>query len=264
MIYPWVGYTPPARPAIAPPQPKPAASLCKDIAFVGLRGSGEAPQGAQLDALTSEELDQRLFGSFVSQVYGEYDKLETRSMKPIGVAYPALPVPWPAQISRFVTVNQFADSAYDGVDKLHEILLDEHTKCPSEKFILAGYSQGALAIHETLRLIPPTSALSSRIIGVALLADAGRVEMASEDTYTDTTSGLTIIARSGIWAKYMFGSTSTTGPIPDWTMPKTVAMCHLKDLVCANGWGTSVNEHLNYSNVEMTFFAQKLSNITRF
>lgn len=179
------------------------------------------------------------------------------------MAYPALPVPSPLQTQRIVTVNQFADSVYDGVDKLHELLLDESTKCPSENFVLAGYSQGALVIHEMMRNLPGNSSLASRIIGFASLADAGRVSMAEEDTYTAVEDkDPVLIARSGIWNSIMLGNPTTTGALPGWSLTKTVAMCHVNDIVCAKGWGSSIGQHLNYTSAELVLLAQKLGKIT--
>lgn len=252
IVIPWVGYVAPPRPPTAPAQPKATASTCKDIAFVGMRGSSETPQGTALDSLTADQMDSRLFGSYVASIFTEFDRLDSRTIKAVGIAYPALPAPLKTHI------NAFADSAYDGVDKLYDILLDEHAKCPSQKYVLAGYSQGALAVHETLRLISPTSTLASKIAGVALLADPGRVSMAEEDTYTTAASEPVFITREGSWAKIMLGNPATTGPIPDWLLARTISMCHDKDIVCAPGWGASTSEHTNYTSAELNFFAEKL------
>jgi hypothetical protein len=127
---------------------------------------------------------------------------------------------------------------------------------------LAGYSQGALAIHETLRLISPESSLAKKIIGVALLADPGRVAAAMEETYETAASTPFINARHGIWIPIMLGNAATTGPLPDWALSKTVAMCHPNDIVCSNGWWASLDAHTNYSTVEMTFLARKLAGLT--
>jgi len=62
------------------------------------------------------------------------------------VRYPALP----ADNILNYTRGDFVSSAFDGINELRDVLRRENARCPDEKIILAGYSQGALVVHEAL------------------------------------------------------------------------------------------------------------------
>ncbi|WP_353848643.1 cutinase family protein [Cellulomonas sp.] len=46
--------------------------------------------------------------------------------------------------------GEYNGSIYDGVDKLIARMERESIDCPTEKFVVVGYSQGALAAHLAL------------------------------------------------------------------------------------------------------------------
>jgi hypothetical protein len=113
-------------------------------------------------------------------------------------------------------------------------------------------------IHETLRLIGADSSLAKKITGVAMLADAGRVSMAAEDTYGSVSEDVLLITRPGIWWSLMAGAPTARGPLPDWVLSRTVSLCHTNDMVCARGINSSVANHTNYSIEEISLLARQV------
>ncbi|MDM7832371.1 cutinase family protein [Cellulomonas edaphi] len=251
VVFPWIGYVAPPRPPVAPSQPVTSSPSCKTLTFVGLRGSGESPQGDDLTSLTADEYDADLFGGMVHEVYEQFAAVAHVSIKPLGIAYRASPV-----FPNVLWLPNYHDSIYDGVDKLVAALLDEHDACPSTKFVIVGYSQGALAIHIAMRLAAASS-LQGSIRAIGLIADPGRLTFAEEDTYDEADSDAVLMYGDGIWPKAVIAGVDS-GPLPSWAAEKTVSFCHDHDVVCRPGWGSTIGFHTDYSTSELTFLAHKL------
>lgn len=77
--------------------------------------------------------------------------------------------------SAFDNGHTYADSKADAVSKAKQVLADVATSCPSTKFTMVGYSQGADAAGDIASAIGngqgPIDA--SRVLAVGLLADPG-------------------------------------------------------------------------------------------
>ncbi|WP_083455073.1 cutinase family protein [Nostocoides japonicum] len=268
VIYaPWVGYVAPPRPPIAPNQavPKDNGTHCTDYVAFGLRGSSEAPQG-DWNLFTgwskpnfSGEEDG--FGNYDSQVLDAFEDFQNGTVKKIAVQYQALPVP---VADLRVSVDAYTSSIYDGVDKLISRANTESLDCPDSKFLLIGYSQGALSGHIALRILSQTnSELLSRFVGVALVADPGRVLNAQEEWYssadidsdgqlTETVPTLGQMLTSGIWSDAnLFSGSGVSGPLPSAVVGHTVALCHEWDTVCSPRLFASVGAHTNYTGGEL-------------
>jgi hypothetical protein len=116
----------------------------------------------------------------------------------------------------------------------------ESEACPSEKIVLAGYSQGALSIHLALTDLM-SSANLSHVSAVILLADPeNRGDDASEAKW-----GSAVPSADGIYTKaFGHGDTAT---IPSPVGSRTISYCHNNDIVCASGIGSWTTEHSNYS-----------------
>ena len=231
----------------------------RKLAFVGLRGSGEPPTEDDLVFMDADEFDDQLFGDYIAQVYNRWDERTSASLKPIGIAYQALPVPGTGGTERHPIVfwHNYVDSIFDGVDKLLATLDSEMSRCPSERFILAGYSQGALAIHIAVRVMSDPT-MRNKIAAIALLADPGRVAFGDEDVYMTDDDILYSLGANGIYAKAMFGNnTAADGPLPSWATSKTVSMCHDNDVVCRARLGSWISGHTNYTTSELEFLSDK-------
>jgi hypothetical protein len=239
-VLPWVGYVPPARPVTAPPQAPPAPGdpdyNCTSYAVLGLRGSGEEPQPASDGSYPSTD-PNAFAGARVYNIYYGFQQAlhqadSTKSVKITGIKYRALGVLYnPINLG----TDAYWNSIYDGVDKLIAQMRYEHGHCPSEKLILAGYSQGALVIHIALRTLQGDSLLNTSVLsGVALLADPAKVGNASESYWerSDGYLGSGVKNANGIYDK-VFSSFGLTGPLPSSVTGRTLGLCHNHDIVCA-------------------------------
>ncbi|WP_344196379.1 cutinase family protein, partial [Pedococcus aerophilus] len=270
---PWVGYVAPPRPAPAPPQAIPSgnASGCTAYVAFGLRGSAEAPQGdwniftGWSDPTFAGESDG--FGNYNGQTLNSFESLRQGTVKKVAIQYKALPVP---VVDLRVSVNAYTNSIYDGVDKLISRMYAERRDCPNAKFVLLGYSQGALAGHLALRqLAASDSAMLDRVAGVAFVADPGRVLNAQEGWWRSAsldagqiTVYVPTVAQTfsaGVWSSVNLFSGSVNGPLPDTVISRTVALCHEKDLVCSAYLGASISPHTSYTGGELAALGYMLA-----
>lgn len=135
----------PAPPPIGPAQP------CADVAFVGARGSGEAPGlGA-----TVRETAQRYRDSLGPQV----------SVEVVPVAYPAVSV-------LDTDLAGYNASVADGVGNVRARLSSLALRCPDTRYVLVGYSQGAHVLTRFLETLGTGKRLdqtvTEHIVGIAL------------------------------------------------------------------------------------------------
>jgi predicted esterase len=261
---PWVGYVAPTRPAVAAPAPDPVDPSCRDYLFIGVRGSGEDPQG---DAWTLPT-DERSFGSDVYDAYWGFkqdlgQRQPNATVRAYGLPYRALGVLW----NPFGLGTQaYSDSIYDGVDKLIDQLYKEARTCKDEKVVLAGYSQGALVIHLTLQTVSSSLLGPDKLAAVILIADPAKVSRAQELTWeaANKVAGTGVSKASGVWDKTaVWADPSLGGPLPSGVSDRTLAICHNHDIVCAPGLispalvggvggqiASSVAQHLSYAPEE--------------
>lgn len=188
-----------------------AQAACSDVEIVTARGTWEPQDAAYLLPQVTDRIEDGLSGTSVSV----YD-----------VQYPAQP--W------------FNVSAPEGVTDLVEHLNAQAAECPDQRFVLLGYSQGAL------------------VTGDAVVDPSGRA-------YTQSTPTLSADATSRIEAIGMYGSMRFTGGEPfnagdhdpglSSTLPRepgalsayadrTIDYCYLEDWVCQDT-GSFIT-HLGY------------------
>jgi len=267
---PWVGYVAPPRPAPAPQQPVPSenGSQCPQFVAFGLRGSKEEPKG-DWNLLTGwtyptfrNESDG--FGDNNSKIVNAFENYQGTTVKKVAIQYRALPVP---VVDMRVTPQLYNDSIFDGVDKLTARLQREAQDCPGSKFLIVGYSQGALAAHIAVRMID--SALRDRIAAVAFVADPGRWAGGHEETnssasYTDgqltvQPLGTMEALSSGVWAAGNLWDHDVSGPLPEALADRAFALCHNRDMVCAAYIGAWWGPHLDYTGTELGALGYQLA-----
>jgi hypothetical protein len=236
---PWVGYVPPPRPPVSS-GPPPSVEDCKSILFIGVRGSGENPQSDP--PIYSDDTDgfgSRSFDAF----YGFQQRLSivepTRTIKPFGLRYRALGVTH--NPINFGT-DAYFESIYEGVDSLISVLYDQRTKCPGQRAVLAGYSQGALVIHLALRQLAesdPSMLTSSRIAAIVLIADPAKINGGSETIWerdnTEAEPGSGVFMAEGVWTKTFGMDDDLGGPLPSAVTGRSISVCFDRDIVCAPG-----------------------------
>jgi cutinase len=163
-------------------------------------------------------------------------------IRQIGLEYPAADVSWSK-----ISSGEFHASIWEGVYALYELLVTEHERCPGERIVLAGYSQGALAIHLALSDLAVAEPIPmSAIAGVALIADPARLSDGSE----------TFIGGAASHAHGVYTTTDATPSIPAAVTLRTISLCHKNDVVCAIGSGALIDaiagadQHTRYSITE--------------
>ena len=229
VVTPWVGFVPPPQPAPTPPQPTgPAETVCKSALFIGARGSGEGPQGSAVYAAPTSE--RALMGGRITPILdrmkvrlGELASGTPPSVREIGLRYPALPVPSELSWSTAYLLQEYLGSIWNGVYELINTLSNESARCPSERIVLAGYSQGALVVHLALAELAGSGSLSShRISAVELVADPARRGDGSELR----------LGEAPFDAQGVYDVVFTAPSIPSSVTARTATICHKNDAVC--------------------------------
>jgi hypothetical protein len=249
LVTPWVGFVPPPAPTSTPPYVPPTTYTCTKVAFIGARGSGEPPTGDNQTYLNpADGLGAKLPGLLdgINSTLSNYG-YSSSDVKVLAVQYRALEANNPLN---YITQAYF-DSVYDGVNKTVSMILDEESHCPSEKLILAGYSQGALAIHLALMdLASADPGTLSSIAAVLMIADPAKVGYAAEETWEldELLAGPGVSAADGIWTKS--APHSMSGPLPSLVTGRTLAICHNQDIVCSPGLWSTIDNHTSYDTSE--------------
>jgi hypothetical protein len=248
-VMPWVGYVPPPRPAYSPGPPL-EFNDCRKFFVVGVRGSGEGPQGdPPVYADNADGFGSRAYDAY----FGFKNHLESfgyndSDFKLLGLRYRALGVFF--NPINFGTQAYF-ESIYEGVDHLIDALFEQRLDCPSQRAVLVGYSQGALVIHLALRHIAesnPPMLTSSYIAGVMLIADPAKIAHGSETVWEDENmeaapdSG--VANADGVWNHANLSGSS--GGLPGTVTDRTISFCHDNDIVCAPGFGSSTSVHTGF------------------
>ncbi len=200
---------------------------CPEVFFLGAMGSGQFrdkvahPMGKQV-----EELERR----FSREIAKRNAPGSTRAIAtaPVGIDYRAVDANRAAVPGRAV----YNASVNEG----KRVILDElnalSVRCgPDARFVLAGFSQGAQAVHYALKGVPV--ALRDRISAVMLLADA---------RFNSGQPGVSYLGQNvgaGILGSY---------PIPGWAASRTIHICAAADGICQGASGIVVPwpDHYNY------------------
>ncbi|MGD9990345.1 cutinase family protein [Pseudonocardia sp.] len=168
------------------------AAGCKAVYFVGSRGSGEQLSDGVNGRVTKgdplygmgkpvqrvfTEWTKTLDGIDVGTMYNTYTAASADLLKPSprlvnsvkrgSLNLDAATTYW------YSGVRPFVSSVDLGRGVLITLLTNKIRSCPNTKFVLAGYSQGAMSTHRALKDLQGTKA-GAAIIGVFLVADGDR------------------------------------------------------------------------------------------
>jgi len=225
--------------SLATPAAAQAAS-CTDITFIGAAGSGESAQSLGM-------------GSKVYSMYETlYRDLMARGLSVSGeaVRYPADGVSdffpnaeelalWgtgligdAAAIALYKTDNvaKYFASVSQGVSGMMSEATDALNACPGTELVLAGYSQGAMAVHQAeVDMVRDGDAnLLNHIAGTLLLGDGDRTPDTKAKLFGSPAAPA---AREGL--QTYFRGYPASSPFPDVPLPRTTAeICTEGDLVC--------------------------------
>jgi acetylxylan esterase len=185
-----------------------------DVPRLTARASTEAP-------------GEGITGALVTQIINASNQSITRA----SVSYPA-------------TLNNYASSSAQGVSALTTQLTAQVQNCPTQKIVLAGYSQGAHVILDVLggggggstlgATTPPISpAISSHVVAAVSFGDPRHVVNQAFDLGTSRRNG-------------RFPRTAAQLQVLSGFAPKIEAFCDSNDTFCDSGFSTQV--HLTYLN----------------
>lgn len=211
-----------------------AASPCQDVAFVGARGSGESLDG------------NWGMGDKVSWAYVKY--LEGVSGRRIGfygvpyVAHDAKALLFPS------TRKQFFSGIDSGIQMTMSLLRQRQKRCPSEKVILAGYSQGAMVMHRVVWELDRSTdrvhgqLLRDRVTAVLAIADGDRHWLQGGQRYGTRTTTVAGHDRGVAFNTFGVGHGSRNQAqarrLPNWSQRLFHSICDAGDIVC--DWGRTV------------------------
>ena len=227
-----VGFCWSAGTAAAEPAPATAVT-CSDVTFIGARGSGQ---------LQSDH------GGFGAEVYAAYAQIRSQahfSLTPLPVVYPADSVddflPTLAELKMLTSgnvyltlqalkeyvagVEQYFASIAAGVTATKQLLQTYRRQCPSTRFILAGYSQGAMVMHtELIDLVQQgADGTTSSILANLLVGDGDRVPNTKAHLIGTAPPG-----DKGL--RPYFGLTNSD--VPAVFAARTYEVCNAGDIVC--------------------------------
>lgn len=198
---------------VASNQASAAARDCADVHVITARGSTEAPGEGSTGAL-------------VTQIVNASDQTVSRA----AVDYPA-------------TLTNYANSSARGVSALTTQLTRQVDKCPDQKIVLTGFSQGAHVVLDVLggggggvlgTATPPISpAVADHVTAVATFGDPRHVVDQPADLGTSTRNGL--FPRSAAQLRTLTGFAN-----------RTQAFCDSGDPFCDKGRNLGV--HSTYLN----------------
>lgn len=153
----------------APPVAGDPVEECRDIAFIGVRGSGEAPDAHDGYGAVVGELRDRV---------AQAASADRATMGDMPLAYPGLGVTsddWSLGKDLLTGQSLFLGGAAVGADALAARIEQIHATCAgATRIAVVGYSQGALAAHVGLARTSP--AALADVAAVALVADPARAE----------------------------------------------------------------------------------------
>ncbi|WP_344069772.1 cutinase family protein [Nostocoides vanveenii] len=196
-----------------------ALSPCQDIVFYGLRGSGEP-------------LDDRTFdmgGKVFAAFNGLAAQLPGRRIAGEGIAYPA-------QAVEAVITRYYFEGIDVGVTSVMQGILRRSATCPRERYVISGYSQGAMVAHRAMFAMAKDSRYVnalSRTVAFLNIADGDRVANEMGRHYGTSKEGSFSFGVS--WAVFGLDGNSykpTKAKVPAALQPKWFSICDSGDIVC--------------------------------
>ena len=207
----------------------PASGLaCSSVEFIGVRGSGESYSGN--------------FG-MGNQIGNLFERARARkpssqTLQSYGLEYPAINVAeWWKAIGYFPSV-------WEGDEHLEKRIKADAASCGGMKILVAGFSQGAHVVGDTIEnLTNKNDASLSHIYGVALYGDPR-----FNPSDRATARGNYNPEHWGILTERGAYSSKINNRLGDW--------CRLKDAIC-QGFNAGDTEHHEYRNYEGGLFLQQ-------
>lgn len=211
-----------------------AAAACPSVALIGAAGSGELAAAPTYHDLGAEV-------NRLATVLGSRLRARHRTLVRIADEYPAAPTSrlLPSKLDFTLSrgnpavlvalwalrVRSYLRSIELGIEHAVTGARAEAASCPHTALVLAGYSQGAIAIHQAeLRLAasPGDAGVLGRIAGTLLVADGDRIPLSHAKRFgTATAAGRGI----RVWL-HLIRRLDVPRPAT------TASICNADDIVC--------------------------------
>jgi hypothetical protein len=202
---------------------------CADVLFLAARGSGESGPGGVRN--NPDDPDAGVGGPVHAAYRAFVSALgDGRTVTPpVSVSYPADNVT--------VLLTHALSGAYirdldSGVGEARHALTERAVRCPNERIVLAGYSQGAMLAHRVLEdaavpgAQPLAASVRARVDAALLIADGDRVAGDTTRTY-----GTARPSAQGIGTKTA-GTGTVRAKLPAALGALAFSVCNAGDLVC--------------------------------
>ena len=207
----------------------PATGLaCSNVELIGVRGSGESYSGNY---------------GMGYEIAGLYEKVKarkpsTQTLQSYGLEYPAV------NVAEWWNAWDYFPSVWEGDEHLESRIKADAAACSSMKILVAGFSQGAHVVGDTIENLANSNSSSlSHVYGVALFGDP---RFNPEDKAT--ARGNYNPEHWGILTERGNYSTKINNRLGDW--------CRLKDAIC-QGFNAGSTEYHEYKNYEGGLFLQQ-------
>lgn len=209
---------------------------CKDIEFVFIRGSGETKDYGESYQAFKESLSEKMSAISLTTNFRDLD-------------YPAVSV---AEIGTLVSAffsggdsGNFGDSVNAGVTELKRVV---NTTCPDSKFVLAGYSQGAMVISKTLSELN-----ADKVIYAATFGDPKLFLPEGETSLFNPVPAACYNRDLSDYRRYVPDCFAYEGILgsyrpyePEAFVDKLGTWCNDKDIMCSNFFSSNIRDHVSY------------------
>ncbi|MFT3662555.1 MAG: cutinase family protein [Gordonia sp. (in: high G+C Gram-positive bacteria)] len=236
---------------------------CADVVFIGAAGSGQRTNPGE-----NGDIGREMYQTWLNLKADADAAGLSAELRP--VEYPADEVPFleTAKIALDVyKKNQFDpsplkpyfESISAGADATTEEIKGA-LRCRDSKIVVAGYSQGAMAVHRALHRVDP----DEKIVAGVMVGDGDRLPQ-SQDPYVGTYQKSDTPKKSRGIAQYS-GFTSFSGASPEpfsaeWA-DRLGSACSDGDPVCAFAWFSfnevsELNAHTSYDPADWRLFIRE-------
>lgn len=238
-----------------------SAASCNDVEFIFARGSGEQVATDE-DPVGGPSYQQ--WRKWNEDALYEYNKRLKFSFYDLGAKsygghqYPAVPVTESFGgllnlIGAAISAGEgfaFGDSVNEGVEELKAHIEEISRGCPNTKFVLGGFSQGAMVVSKSLSQLD-----SDKIIYAATFGDP-KIYLPEGNSHKGIFSKIPDACKGLNFSNYRVyvpdcyayeGALGSYRPYqPDGYWNKLGTWCNNKDIMCSSGW--NVADHVDYIN----------------
>lgn len=195
-----------------------ATQGCADLLFVGARGSGEEPPYGNTVSTVRDQLAQGTAAQpeqptgTVREVYLDYPATAPQVLLTVGLDKLLFAETLPA--------NAYSDSVSTGIEQLTAVLNDSRERCPGERWVLAGFSQGAQIVNEVV------SALASPVPTAGPSAAPGATPGGGSGVVADRLAGAVLVGNPAHYAGQRLTRVGDAGETATGLMP---SLYYLRD-----------------------------------